>query len=168
MLSRHLQVTLIALCSLLAPLCMAAQDDDKAKLIAIEEEYAAPPAGPPTPMQKYMYPGPVMALAATGRVNITSKDKLLANQGRPNTADPDVKRHTQRTNYHVELYGDTALISYSQTVTETGHRDPALNVVRQTSCLDTFVKRDGSWYGISNACAPATSPPAGVPAVPGQ
>src|SRR5579871_5684242 len=118
-----MHITLIAACALLVPLCIAAQEDDKAKVIAIEEEYAAPapPAGTPTPMQKYMYPGPVMALGATGRVNITSKDKLLANQGRPNLADPDAKRQTQRTNYHVELYGDTALISYSQSVTETGH-----------------------------------------------
>ena len=148
---------------LLSPL-LAAQDADKDKLIAIEQEYAAPapPPGTPTPMQKYMYDGPVMALNAQGRLNLTSKAQLLANRGRgnaANAANADVKRETKRENFHVELYDDTGLVTYNQTVVETGHSDPALNnKTTNTTCLDTFVKRDGNWYGIANSCAYSAQP----------
>lgn len=147
---------------LLSPL-LRAQDADKEKLIGIEQEYAAPapPPGTPTPMQKYMYDGPVMALNAQGRLNLTSKAQLLANRGRGNAAiaaNAGVKRETTRGNFHVELYDDTALVTYNQTVTETGHSDVALNTTTHTTCLDTFVKRNGNWYGIANSCAYSAQP----------
>lgn len=156
----RLVLKICALGLLILPAVATAQDADKDKIIAIEQEYAAPapPAGSPTPMQKYMYDGPVMALSPAGRVNVTSKDRLLAGRGRGNAADPDVKRETQRTDFHVELYEDAALIAYTETVTETGHKDPALNATNHLACLDTFLKRNGSWYGVSNACS-YTPPP---------
>ena len=134
-----------------------AQDADKDKLIAIEQEYAAPapPAGTPTPMQKYMYDGPVMALNPAGRLNITSKTQLMGGRGRgnaPNPANANVKRETTRSNFHVELYDDTALITYNQSVVESGHEDAAQNTTTNTTCLDAFIKRNGNWYGISNSC----------------
>src|ERR1039457_824559 len=100
-----------------------------------------------------MYDGPVMALTASGRVNLTSKERLLATVGRPGAGDPEIQRQTKRSDFHVELYGDTALISYSQEVTATNRRDPATRTTERTTCLDTFVKRNGNWYGIANCCS---------------
>jgi len=143
-----------------------AQDTDKQSLIDIEQEYAssAPlPPGAPTPAQKYMYDGPLMQLSAAGAVHATSKSDILSGRGRGrggNPADPAVKRETHRADFHVEIYGDTGLIGYTQSVTETGHQDASLNKTSYSACLDTFVKRDGKWYGISNACSPS-KPPAG-------
>jgi hypothetical protein len=159
----HLVLKICALGLLVVPAVATAQDADKDKIIAIEQEYAAPapPAGSPTAMEKYMYDGPVMALSPTGKVNATSKGRLLAGRGRGNVADPDVKRETRRADFHVELYDDAALIAYTETVTETGHKDPALNMTNHLACLDTFLKRNGNWYGVSNACSYATPlPPA--------
>jgi hypothetical protein len=59
----------------------------------------------------------------------------------------------------VELYDDAALIAYAETVTETGHKDPSLNTTNHLTCLDTFLKRNGNWYGISNACSYSTPSP---------
>jgi hypothetical protein len=53
----------------------------------------------------------------------------------------------------VDLYGTTALVSYKQTNTDTGHKDAALNITQHFGCLDTFVKRTGEWYWIGGGCA---------------
>jgi hypothetical protein len=147
--------------------CIGAQDADKQVLIDIEQEYAssAPLApGAPTPAQKYMYDGPLMQLSAAGTYHVTSKSEILNGRGRgrgaANPAEALVKRETHRENFHVEIYSDTGLIGYNETITESGHQDPALNKIDYHACLDTFVKRDGKWYGISNACAPS-KPPSG-------
>jgi hypothetical protein len=159
----NIKQSTLAICSfalLVFSAVVNAQDADKDKLIAIEQEYAAPAPAPgtPTPMQKYMYDGPVMALNAQGRLNITSKTQLMAGRGTANAANPATKRETTRQNFHVELYDDTALITYKQTVVESGHEDPALNKTTNTTCLDTFVKRNGNWYGISNTCVNSPQP----------
>jgi len=161
---KHAALSVAVLAVFVFSAIVMAQDADKDKLIAIEQEYAAPapPAGTPTPMQKYMYDGPVMALNPAGRLNITSKTQLMAGRGRgnaaPNPANANVKRQTTRSNFHVELYDDTALITYNQAVVETGHEDAAQNTTTNTMCLDTFIKRDGNWYGIANSCVYAPKP----------
>jgi hypothetical protein len=137
-----------------------AQDADKETLINIEQEYASSAPVPPgalTPSQKYMYDGPLMQLSPAGTFHVTSKSELLSGRGRgrgaANPADANVKRETHRADFHVEIYDNTGLIGYTETITETGHQDPALNKTNHLACLDTFVKRDGKWYGISNACS---------------
>ena len=137
---------------------VAAQDSqDAARLIAMEQEWAAPapPPGAPTPTQKYMYDGPVMSLRPTGSVIVTSKTRLLENAAPRPSGGPNITRTSKRFDYHVELYGDTALISYRQEVTTTNKANPGAKTSEAAGCLDTFVKRQGNWYAIANACAPA-------------
>lgn len=160
----RLLVRTFVLSLLLVPSISLAQDADKQALIDIEQEYAssAPlPEGAKTPAQKYMYDGPLMQLTAAGTIHATSKSAILSGRGRAaNAADTAVKRETHRADFHVAIYGDTGLIGYTETITETGHSAAALNKTDHLACLDTFVKRDGKWYGISNACSPS-KPPAG-------
>src|SRR5206468_10770344 len=60
---------------------------------------------------------------------------------KPNPSDPDVKTSTSISDLHVNLYGDTALVSYKMTSTDTGHKDPALNAT------------DHYLYAVGNACS---------------
>jgi hypothetical protein len=59
------------------------------------------------------------------------------------------------SDFQVEIYGETALVAYKVTNTDTGHKDAALNATDHFGCLDTFVKRNGQWLIVANACAPA-------------
>jgi hypothetical protein len=51
------------------------------------------------------------------------------------------------------------LVSYKMTKTDAGHKDPALDSAFHYGCLDTFVRRNGQWYFIGNACTPDTPMP---------
>jgi hypothetical protein len=54
------------------------------------------------------------------------------------------------------------LVSYKLTSTDTGHKDPTLNVTIHVGCLDTFVKRNGAWYYIGGGNAPDAPIPQSV------
>ena len=56
----------------------------------------------------------------------------------------------------MDVYGSTALVSYKQTNTDTGHKDPLLNTTIHIACLDTFVKSKGDWFLVGDACSPST------------
>jgi hypothetical protein len=73
---------------------------------------------------------------------------------KPNPSDPNVKSSTSACGFHVDIYGDTALVSYQMTNTDTGHRNPALNVTEHFGCLDTFLKRKGQWYELAAPVPP--------------
>ena len=176
-----LQMSTIAI--LILPVFAVAQDADEQKLIAIEKAFADNPTSgrPATAIAKqYIYDGNVTHLTNFGRLRSMSKSAVLESymKGLPfifpspddlinNKRDPSDpskpapsnphKKMTQVSDLHADVYGDTALVSYNMTNTDTGNQDPTLNSVFHSGCLDTFVKRNGQWYLIGNACAP-TSP----------
>jgi hypothetical protein len=146
-------------------LCLTAktQDADKQKLIDIEKAFAAISApGPDSAAvsQKYLYEGNLNQLTPMGRVGTLPKARIVELSGKPDPNDPDVKSSTTVSDFHVDLYGDTALISYKLVNTDTGHKDPALNTTDHMGCLDTFVKTNGQWVVIGNACSPSSPLPA--------
>jgi len=162
---------------------VVAQDADKQKLIAMEKAFADNPTSgrPATAVAKrYIYDGNVTHLTNFGRLRSMSKsavlesymkglpfifpspDDLMNNKrdpSDPSKPDPSKphKKTTQVFDLHADVYGDTALVSYNMTNTDTGNQDPKLDSAFHSGCLDTFVKRNGQWYLIGNACAP-TSP----------
>jgi len=88
-----------------------------------------------------------------GQAGTLPKSRIVELDSKPNPSDPDVKTSTSISDLHVNLYGDTALVSYKMTSTDTGHKDPALNATDHYGCLDTFVERKGQWYAVGNACS---------------
>ena len=142
----------------LFPLLAVAQDADKEKLTAIEKEFAAHPnPGPEATAlsKKYLYDGSLNQLTGLGRIGALPKSRVLELVSKPDPSDPDVKSSLTISDIHVDLYGQTALVSYKVTGTDTGHKDPALNTTDHYGCMDTFIKRDGNWYSIGNACSPS-------------
>lgn len=136
-----------------------AQDTDKDKLIAIEKAFAASP----DPGEKqaalskqYLYDGNVIQLTPMGRVGSLPKARVVELSATPNPADPDVKTTQELADFRVDVYGTTALVSYKQANTDTGHKDPALNTTIHITCLDTFVKSKGDWLMVGDACSPST------------
>jgi hypothetical protein len=133
-----------------------AQDADKEKLIEIEKAFAANP-DPGTQSaaiaKQYIYDGPVDQLTPMGRVGALPKARIVELSSAPDPSDPNAKSSLKLSDFHVDIYGATALVTYKQTGTDTGHKDPAMNVASHLGCLDTFVKRNGSWYWIGGACA---------------
>lgn len=139
-----------------------AQEEDKQKLIEIENAFAAHSnAGPQAAevMQQHLYDGPLNQVTGMGQVGTLPKSRVVELSSKPNPSDPNVKSSTSISDVHVDLYGDTALVMYKLTNTDTGHKDRALNTTDHFGCLDTFVKRNGEWYVIGNACSPATPLP---------
>jgi hypothetical protein len=135
-----------------------AQDADKQKLMEIEKAFAAQSTPNPQAamvMKKYLFDGPGVQVTGMGRIGTLPKARIVELYAKPDSADPNVKSATSISDVRVELYGDTALASYKMTNTDTGHKDPALNVTDHFGCLDTFVKRKGEWYAIGDACSPA-------------
>jgi hypothetical protein len=142
-----------------------AQDADKQKLIEIENEFAATPnPGPQTAAvdKKYLYDGPVNSLTTLGRVGALPKARIVELSSTPDPSDPNVKSSVKLSDLHVDIYGTTALVSYKLTSTDTGHKDPTLNVTIHVGCLDTFVKRNGAWYYIGGGNAPDAPIPQSV------
>ena len=133
-----------------------AQDADKQKLIEIENTFAA--NQDPSPQaaaiaKKYVYDGPTTTLTTLGRVGTLPKARIIELSSAPDPSDPNVKTSQKLSDVHVDIYGTTALVSYKQTSTDTGHKDPALNVSVHLGCLDTFVKANGAWYWIGGGCS---------------
>jgi hypothetical protein len=140
----------------------AAQDTDKQKIIEIEKAFAAnPTAGPESAAaaKKYLLDGTLMQLTGLGQVGAMTKARIVELSGTPNPADPNVKSVATISDFRIEIYGDAALVGYKYTNTDTGHKDATLNTTDHYSCLDTLVKRNGTWSLVGNACAPATPLP---------
>jgi hypothetical protein len=133
-----------------------AQDADKAQLIEIEKAFATNPdpgAQSAAIAKQYVYDGSTNQLTIMGRVGTLPKAKIVELSSAPDPTDPDVKSSVKLSDLHVDIYGTTALVSYKQSGTDTGHKDPTLNMTNHVSCLDTFVKRSGAWYWIGGACS---------------
>jgi len=133
-----------------------AQDTDKDKLIAIEKAFAAnPDPGPKSAAaaKQYIYDGSASQLTPMGKVGTLPKARIVELSGTPDPADPAAKSAQSLSDFRVTVYGTTALVSYKQSNTDSGHKDPALNSSYHLACLDTFVKSKGEWYVVANACS---------------
>lgn len=133
-----------------------AQDADKQKLIEIEKAFAAtatPGPGSAAVAKQYFYDGPLVQVTGTGRVGTLPKARVVELFSEPDPSDPDVKSSGSVSDIHVELYGDTALVSYKYGNADTGHKDAALNTTSHYGCLDTFVRQKGQWLMAGSACA---------------
>jgi hypothetical protein len=133
-----------------------AQDADKQKLIDIEKAFVASPnPGPEAAAlaKQYLYDGPFIQLTGMGRIGTLPKATIVELSSKPDPSDPDVKSQQTVSDFHVEIFGDTAVVSYKYANTDTGHKDPALNATDHYGCLDTFVKRSGQWYMAGSACS---------------
>jgi hypothetical protein len=133
-----------------------AQDADKQKLIEIEKVFAATATPGPesaAAAKQYYFDGPLVQLTGTGRIGTLPKARIVELVSKPDPSDPDVKTSGSVSNIGVELYGDTALVSYKYDNTDTGHKDAALNATDHYGCLDTFVKQKGQWLMAGSACA---------------
>jgi hypothetical protein len=142
----------------LFPMLAVGQDADKEKLIAIEKEFAANPnPGPESAAvsKKYLYDGSLNQVTGTGRVGTLSKARIVELSSKPDPSDPNVRSSISVSDFHVDVYGQTALVSYKLTGTDTGHKDTALNTTDHFGCMDTFIKRNGNWYAVGNACSPS-------------
>ena len=136
-----------------------AQDADKQKLIEIEKAFAANPNyGPETAAmaKQYYYDGNLVQLTGIGQIGTLPKARILEVISKPDPTDANVKSSQTVSDFRVELYGDTALVAYKMTNTDTGHKDAALNATDRYGCLDTFVKVKGQWLVVGNACSHET------------
>jgi hypothetical protein len=155
--SRKILATLVlALCVI--AVAQKTDDVDKQKLIDIEQKFAAVPSFNSPEMtaafQNYLYDGTTSVVVFFGhRFRGPKTDAVAATKPDPN--DPDVKSSTKLSDLQVDIYGDTALVSYKSVSTDRGHKNPALNADYTLTCLDTFVKRKGQWYLIGTANVPA-------------
>jgi len=155
---KRLTLSIVVCTTVLLVMCAAAaaQTSDKAKLIAIEDAFAAnsdPGAAAAAVAKKYIYDGPVTQLTAMGRIGTLRKSRVVELSSAPDPADPNVRSSSKLSDFDVEIYGATALVAYKQVSTDSGHKDAALNVTSRFGCLDTFVKTNGSWRWIGGACA---------------
>ncbi len=142
-----------------------AQDTDKDKLITIEKAFAANPnpgAKSGEISKQDIYDGTVNQLTPMGRVGSLPKARIVELSATANPADPDAKSAQTLTDLRVDIYGTTALVTYKQTNTDTGHKDPVLNTTIHITCMDTFVKSKGDWYMVGDACSPAAPVSAAV------
>jgi hypothetical protein len=149
-----LSVCAVALLPLAA--AVVAQDTDKDKLIAAEKAFAANPnpgAKSAAVAKQYLYDGTVSQLTPMGQVGSLPKARIVELSTTPDPSDPNVKSAQTLSDFRVDVYGTTALVSYKQTNTDTGHKDPTLNSTIHMTCLDTFVKSKGEWYVVGNACS---------------
>lgn len=158
---KRARIVLQACAAVLFLFCLTAQtqDTDKQKLIDIEKAFVAQPAAGPemaAVVKQYLFEGAVDQLTPMGRVGSLPKARVVELSSKPDPNDPDAKSADTLSDFHIDLYGDTALVSYKQTNTDTGHKDAALNTTAHMGCLDTFVKRNGQWYVVGSACALST------------
>lgn len=155
--SLRLTLPICALGLLVLASSAAAQDADKAKLIEIEKAFAVnanPGAKSAKVLKQYLYDGQLNQLTPMGRIGTLPKARVVDMFTAPDPSDPNVKTSVTLADFHVDLYGTTALVAYKQTNTDTGHKDPALNVTEHFGCLDTFVKRNAAWVIVGTACSP--------------
>jgi hypothetical protein len=156
--SRKILATLVlALC--VTAVAQKTDDVDKQKLIDIEQKFAATTSfnSPETTdlLQKYLYDGTTSVVVTFGYLYHNPKAVVIDFAKKPDPSDPDVKSITKLSDFQVDTYGDTALVSYKETATDSGHKLPALNGDYYLTCLDTYVKRTGQWYIIGSACVPS-------------
>lgn len=133
-----------------------AQDADKQKLIEIEKAFAAtanPGPEAASVVKQYLYDGSVVQLTGLGRTGTLPRARVIELVSKADPSDPDVKTTQTVSDFHVEIYGDTALVSYKSVNTDTGHKDAVLNATDHYGCLDTFVKQKGQWVLVGDACA---------------
>jgi hypothetical protein len=155
---RGVRATTVVAALLLLTALAVAQDADKQKMIEIEKAFAAHPTPGPdaaTVAKQHLFDGTVMQLTGQGQIGSLPKPRVVELMTKPNPSDPNVKSVTNVSDFHVEIYGETAVVAYKMTNTDTGHKDAALNSTDQYGCLDTFVKRDGHWSIVANACTPS-------------
>ena len=144
---------------LLVSVAVAQNDADKQKLIDIEQKGAAVPSFNSPEMtdflQKYIYDGPTSVIVTFGHLYHGPKADVLAASKKPDPTDPNAKSINKLSDFQVDTYGDTALVTYALAATDSGHKLPALNGDYHLTCLDTYVKRTGQWYIIGSACVPS-------------
>jgi len=136
-----------------------AQDADKQKLTDIENKFAANATlGPVSAalLKQYLLDATVFQVTNMGRIGMMPKAKVIEMFGAPDPSDPNVKTAQKISDVRIQIYGETALVGYKLATTDTGHKDAALNVTDHLGCLDTFVKRNGSWFIAGDACSPDT------------
>ena len=163
--SMRLILSILALAMLVISFAVKAQDADKAKLIEIEKALAAnanPGEKAAALAKQDFYDGPLSQLTGMGRIGTLPKATVVALFAAPDPSDPAVKTTQTAADFHVEIYGTTALVSYKSTSTDTGHKDAALNITWHLGCMDTFVKKDAAWKMIGSACSSDTEVPQSV------
>ena len=150
-------LTLLALCVVTA--AQKTDDADKQKLIALEQQSAAITTFNSPEMtdflQKHLYDGTTSFVVTFGHLYHNPKADVVDFTKKPDPDDPDVKSMTRLSDFQVDTYGDTALVTYKQVSTDSGHKNPALNGDYHLTCLDTYLKRTGQWYIIGSACVPS-------------
>jgi hypothetical protein len=156
MITRKQGLPMLALFGMLLPSVALAQDADKKQIMDIENDFAknatnGPGAG--AVMKKYLYDGKVLQLTGSGRIGMMQKATVVEVFSKPDPSDPGVKTTMTLSGMEVELYGDTAIATYKMANTDSGHKDPVLNSTEHYGCMDTFVKREGKWLNVANACA---------------
>ena len=148
-------LTLLALCVL--AVAQKSDDADKQTLIDIEQKIAAITSFNSPEMtdafQKYLYDGANSFVVLFGHLYRGPKSEAIA-ATKPDPNDPDQKMTNKLSDLQVDTYGDTALVSYKEAQTVSGHKNPALNGDYRLTCLDTYVKRKGEWYIIGSSCVP--------------
>ncbi len=113
----------LLLCSVLA--FAQDQEKDKQKLMEIEKAYASLTNPGPQMVatdKQYLYDGTLNQVTGLGQAGTLPKSRIVELDSKPNPSDPDVKTSTSISDLHVNLYGDTALVSYKMTSTDTGHK----------------------------------------------
>ena len=156
--SRIVQSQIVVAALLLLPTLAFAQDADKQKIIEIEKDFATHPnAGPESAAvaRQHLFDGTLVQLTGQGQIGTLPKARVVELNTKPNPSDPNVKSTASVSDFHVEIYGDTAVVAYKFTNTYTGHKDAALNDTDHFGCLDSFVKRDAQWFLVATACSPA-------------
>jgi uncharacterized membrane protein YvbJ len=147
----------------LAPMVALAQSNsaDQQKITDIEQKFAAinnfNSPEMTDALQKYLYNGTTSSVGQFGRLYRMDKAKVVEMTKKPDPSDPDVRATTKLTDLQVDVLGDAAVATYKEVNTETGHKEAALNGDYALTCVDSFVKRKGQWYFISNACVPSTA-----------
>ena len=150
-------LTLLALC--VVTVAQNTADADKQKLIDLEQQSAAMSTFNSPEMtdflQKHLYDGTTSVVVTFGHLYHSPKADVVDFTKKPDPDDPDVKSINKLSDFQVDIYGDTALVSYKQTSTDSGHKLAVLNGDYHLTCLDTYVKRTGQWYLIGSACVPS-------------
>jgi hypothetical protein len=151
---------LLALALLVCVLAVAQKSDDadKQKLSDIEHKFAAIPSFASPEMtdafQKYLYDGNSSVVVMFGHLYHGPKADAVAATKTPDPNDPNVKMINTLSDFQIDTYGETALVSFKAVETDSGHRNPALNGDYHLTCLDTYLKRQGEWYLIGTSCVP--------------
>lgn len=153
---KYLMILILSGC----PLALAQTNPsaDQQKIIDIEQQLAATTGSPGDAtvktFQKYLYDGQDSLVDQFGRHYRMTKADIVGMVGKPDPTDPDAKSVYKVSDFQIDIYDDTALASYSQIATDSGHKNAALDGDTTTTCLDTFIKHSGQWYALASSCTP--------------